>query len=181
MTIFRGIIGLLLVSALVFASGFAVFSHFNAHLLEAHDRVSALQADIKRLNERILEVSAHDGTTHSNEIIAFTAPDQLEAEIIFQTTILDVLESLDALPISFRSVPGSNIDPQESVGFEVELETGYVKAIDLLSRLQDHRPPIAVERLAIRHLPAGDIQDEETPVFVQLSAWSYWSAQSAEN
>lgn len=149
------------------------------------DRSASIQSDIRKermmqdeLNARISTLKSNAETANFPDTLSFSASDELEAELLFQKAVLDLAEQHGINPLAFG--PAGPVDDvtRNTVSLDLEFEIGYARALDFLHSMEASLPPIAPIGLTIRQIPAGALQEEETPVYVIMRIWGFWDLES---
>ncbi|MGJ8628528.1 MAG: hypothetical protein ACSHXB_16325 [Sulfitobacter sp.] len=181
MNALRGVMTLVICVVGLLGIGMALLAPLEARATKANQKIATVSRDINVLQGRIdaIKNAKDQGTTPEGLIVETT--DQLSAELGLQTTILDLATEFGLAPNNFGpTILGLEMGLQ-TVGFELEFESGFENSFAFITALERHTPRIAIETLWIRHIPLASLPEEETPVSVQLSVWQFWRATKQEN
>lgn len=182
MSFLRGILFAVLVVAALLFGAFALLEPVKERLVAANSSMASLAVEIQQLQERAVFLNMQVATESDQDVGAyqFSATDLLDAEVMLQSRVLNALALFDIAPVSFAPTLPTVETTKQVVGFEVEFETGFADAFEVLANLEMQTPILAIEDLWIRNVPASSRPEEVSPVYVRLVIWSFWTSGTEE-
>lgn len=179
MTALRGLFGLVLLAGLVLVAGLGLAHNLRAAMITAAEEQDWLQGEIARLEQRLAELAAlpvADGPRYP----AIQANDQIGAELALQSRLLDLASAAGVSLTSF-GVSGLPVETDlPALGYALEFEAGHDAAMALIQEIEHDQPALSVYALWLRQLPTGALGDVATPVSVQMTIWTYWTNDGAD-
>lgn len=182
MKLLRGLVLLVVLAGVCLGAAWFFLNSTKAQLELVRAEATTLERDIASLNARVAGLQASADTAAGalpKELFILTA-DDLDAELELQNTVLDETAAQNVTPISFGPTIVSVDAEMQVVAFEVEFEASYDAAVEIITALEKYRPRMSVDSIWLRAVPLSSRPDQDTPVYVRLTVWSYWAPERGD-
>lgn len=150
------------------------FTLFSSQSKELTRQRALLQDEISETELRINRLTSENVRTEFPQEMIWNVPSRVDAELSLQKTALDLSSEAELELVAFN-VPNASVETGgKRAAFSIEAEGPLDNAFEFLSRLESHKPRIALKSLRIRPSRSRQPQGGEVPVFVQATLWSFW-------
>lgn len=169
---------LLTLAGVVAGMGFIALGNLSSEQSSLNRDLSETRRNLMMMRERHSEVNIQ--TAQQVSLSSLEAKDEVAAETALQSFLLKMASDHGILPRNFGRTAMPVKTEQTSIAFNFEFETGMFRTVRFFEALESQKPAMSLHGIWIRHLPAGTLGTEETPVSVRLTLWTFWSPRQAD-
>lgn len=131
--------------------------------------------EIQSLEVRLSALNSSETQINFPTPMLIKAKDEIEAALLLQDIMIDLLDSLSLEVSSFGTSHMQRDTEQGTVSFEFEAHASLKQVFEFLSHIEDTEPRIAVGNLRIRRATRSDIEENgSVPVWIQMTAWAFF-------